>query len=552
MPMKSIVKRTFLILLILSIVERSSGGGINIEPKSVRLNGYLTGVFLSPREVVSMQYTAIDYSYSGDNYEYYLFLIKADGMEPIYILQVAADHKGRNQVEFYFELGFTLPSQPGKYTISYNSVPIFTNTALGKNTPGSALLLDEKALGVVKNHLRAYRHLSDIYSLTILDPKNEKEKTPEIYLQVNGKTPAIRGITEKDLSQPSKFSWYVRNRINSTTFYFQYRLSPDEENWTPWTTAEKAEYYFIPKGNHSFEVKCKYRLNGIEKITNSARYAFELPQALIAEPKLPGDSQQDVYYIDKGEVTKKVTSSAQVVKDVYDKSRALIIGVKDYADKTWVKLPYISNDLERVQNTFTSMGFEVLRPKAQTRSEILTQVSKVISTSGKNDRLIIYISSHGFVQAGSNKPFITCSDCYRNNTVNCIKLDDLKDAMMQADKKIKHVLLILDCCTAGIGLLEKSSSLGGLKTLATQNGFHILTAGLGEQNARMSHEKKMSTFTYYLTEGLKNKNADYTKDGIITLTELLIYVQFMVGNATSSAQVPSLGRIAGLGEMIFE
>ena len=99
--------------------------------------------------------------------------------------------------------------------------------------------------------------------------------------------------------------------------------------------------------------------------------------------------------------------------------------------------------------------------------------------------------------------------------------------------------------------MDKAAGLTAVNTLATQRGSHIFTAGMSDQNARMYEDLKMSVFTYFLVNGLSSKAADYTKDGIITLSELLIYVQFNVATYTSSAQVPMSGRISGYGEMIF-
>jgi hypothetical protein len=39
--------------------------------------------------------------------------------------------------------------------------------------------------------------------------------------------------------------------------------------------------------------------------------------------------------------------------------------------------------------------------------------------------------------------------------------------------------------------------------------------------------------------------------GVITLSELLLYVQYEVARQTNSAQIPMMGRIMGDGEMLF-
>ncbi len=77
----------------------------------------------------------------------------------------------------------------------------------------------------------------------------------------------------------------------------------------------------------------------------------------------------------------------------------------------------------------------------------------------------------------------------------------------------------------------------------------MITAGTEDQSAEMDLAEKGSTFTKYLAEGLSQ--ADFTKDSVITLTELLLYVRFQVGKKTNGAQTPRLGCIQGPGEMVF-
>jgi hypothetical protein len=61
----------------------------------------------------------------------------------------------------------------------------------------------------------------------------------------------------------------------------------------------------------------------------------------------------------------------------------------------------------------------------------------------------------------------------------------------------------------------------------------------------------MSTFTYFLSEGLTGKAQILGNNGVITLTELSLYVQYEVARHTNSQQIPMLGRMRGDGEMLF-
>jgi Caspase domain len=353
--------------------------------------------------------------------------------------------------------------------------------------------------------------------------------------------------------QPVKFSWFTKNLEKEGNLLFRYRLYP-EDDWSPWQRDNYVDFYFINKGQHEFQVQCTYAEANLEKTTNLARYSFMLSNPIVARPEnlptefRPGDK---IEFIDKGDVKQTATKASEVVRSVYNKSTILILGVESYADRSFVPLPFVRNDLSAVARTFSAMGFSVKQPPVKTRDEIISAIRSTLVSLEKNDRLVIYVSSHGYVDTHTGRPMLATGDCIKADGGKCISVSEVKDLINTMGGKARHILLILDCCTSGVGVIDKSSALGPLRSLETEKGAHILTAGMGDQNARMDNEFKMSVFTHYLVEGLTNKAADYTKDGIITLTELLIYVQYHVAQRTDSQQIPSWGRIDGFGEIIF-
>jgi hypothetical protein len=616
-------KSIFLSTVLLMFAAQLFGGGIHIDSKSVTLNGYACGAFFLPRQSVLMKYIATDYSYSGDNYEYFLFkfavnvkieqsvgfngvnapkdvnviqhALKSMGfysktvdgvystelagaikdfqlknglgqdgkvdpkgatiqylsvVKPIYFLQAARDHKSRgDQNKFSFELKVNLPGENGNYTLLYHRFPIFAYNAVGIKSDGNEVILDNIARQEIQKHLSKYPYAFEEFCTVNTGTQETEAKTGELYLKLNGKVPGQQKLELENI--PAHFSWYTRNITKESKALFRFRLHPTEE-WSYWQTAQTADYYIINKGAHEFQVEAKYTEAGEEKITNQARFSFFLEKPFLAEPDGALLKTDEITFIDKGEVVRGTKNPKEVINQVYDRSTALIIGVDSYDDPTWVRLPYVSNDLKAVKDAFSKMGFSVKSPVEKKRVEISNEVRSAIMSAGRNDRLVIYISSHGFLDLITNKPMIASKDCYKNNPGNCLNISELKDLIKGAEKKVRHILLILDCCTSGVGVIDKNASLGGMKSLATQNGIHVLAAGMSDQNAKMSEQFKMSVFTYFLTKGLQNKVADYTKDGIVTLTELLIYVQYNVANYTKSEQVPSWGRVSGFGEMIFE
>jgi hypothetical protein len=89
--------------------------------------------------------------------------------------------------------------------------------------------------------------------------------------------------------------------------------------------------------------------------------------------------------------------------------------------------------------------------------------------------------------------------------------------------------------------------------VARRTGFHILTAGMAEQEAFSNAEKTHSLFTQYFVDGILGA-ADFADraDGYVSLSELVVFVRYNVAKATGGAQTPMLGRIGGYGEMLFK
>ena len=118
-------------------------------------------------------------------------------------------------------------------------------------------------------------------------------------------------------------------------------------------------------------------------------------------------------------------------------------------------------------------------------------------------------------------------------------------------KRVRQVLLAIDSCFAGLGIISKSAGVPDFSRLAAASGAYMLTAGMADQVAEIDPQLKMSTFTHYLAKGLTGDASLFDRNGIITLTELFLYVQYNVAKQTGSRQIPMLGRLQGNGEMLF-
>lgn len=528
------------------------GGGFSIERESVRFNGYKCEAVFPPGQLINMTYVARHYSFSGghDNYEYIVFKItNQTTRKSLVLLQLARDYVDRSQTSLSFSINFKLPQAGGTYLVTYYKEPLFSPFAYGKFSADKSIQASETELRSIETYYRNVYNTS-LCAIKVYAGVSVTANSPTVYMQVNKKLPTAVKINEAE--KEIEFSWNVINVNRTTGHQYRYRLYPDEE-WSLWQTDKYVKYYLINKGVHDFQVECRYASNGKIMVTPVAQFSFTLEKTFLGTPEdmfeyKPGD---EISFIDKGEIRQSTRNPKEITGRVYDKSTALLIGVDRYDDRNFGILPYVNNDINAVSNAFTRLGFTINNPAAKTRNDIMTAIRSNLQSMGKNDRLIIYISSHGFLDPLDSKPMIAAQDCNKAKGINAISIDEIKSLIKGTNMKGRHVLLILDCCTSGVGVMDKAAGLVAVRTLATQRGSHILTAGMADQNARMYEGLQMSVFTHYLVKGLSTKAADYTRDGIITLSELLIYVQFNVASYTGSAQVPMSGRIAGYGEIIF-
>jgi len=78
-----------------------------------------------------------------------------------------------------------------------------------------------------------------------------------------------------------------------------------------------------------------------------------------------------------------------------------------------------------------------------------------------------------------------------------------------------------------------------------------MTAGKSGEKAKMGEEwENHSVYTYYLLKGLQG-NSDSDKNGIITETELQVYLETNVSRHTDRKQNPQSYPIVGEGTFIF-
>ena len=129
------------------------------------------------------------------------------------------------------------------------------------------------------------------------------------------------------------------------------------------------------------------------------------------------------------------------------------------------------------------------------------------------------------------------------------------ETALQRFIKAKKVVVIADACHSGgvgqaydsnvrinRGIAEVNPISSGLQNLSRiGDGICVISASDEKQ---LSQESEMwggghGVFTYFLLEGL-NGGADYNRDGLVTLGELIPYLSEQVRRETKNAQSPTV------------
>lgn len=457
-----------------------------------------------------------------------------------------------------YEVTFTVPGTPGTYRVVWGQVPAFYSspiapdlrikTAFRAQGPERRLLID---------NLLAYRGaIKEMASIRVTTTPVKMPEVIPLYLRVNDEVPAYAKFAGGVQGKPMVLSWYVGDefRRDKSRVLFRYRMEPEDDDWGAWTSARSVGYSFLHRGVHRFVVQAKYTEAGQSMESIPATFQFTLPKEHVSKPTAET--------LTKGISGVGAAGEAPIAfGELYAKSRALLIGMWKFDDA--VRFPQfdeqkIGTDVATLKAALMRNGFEVttLVQDRVRREDISAAISRLVNGAGRDDRLLVYFSTHGFPDPLlPSKGYLATADCTADDPRGrCFALDELAEHAQRAldGKRVRQVLYAVDSCFSGLGVAQKSVAVTtNLNQLAMPQGVFMLTAGMANQLAQIDPQLGMSTFTYYLADGL-NGNADILgNNGLITLSELFVYVQYKVAERTQSKQIPMLGRIRGDGEMLF-
>ena len=214
----------------------------------------------------------------------------------------------------------------------------------------------------------------------------------------------------------------------------------------------------------------------------------------------------------------------------------IAVGINQYQNSA-LNLNFAQPDAAGILKFFSSASSTLFRTvnitelfnNGATKAELLAKLRGLKSTAPE-DVVIVYLAGHG-ESVGPDWYFLPHEVVYPERPEEVrqkgLSSQEIKDLVMQIGAK--KVLLLMDACKSGFAL-QAFSARGAderlaLAQLARASGVHIVAASTKDQFASEVQELGHGLFTYTLLEGLQGQADGSPKDGVVTVRELLAFVE---------------------------
>ena len=250
--------------------------------------------------------------------------------------------------------------------------------------------------------------------------------------------------------------------------------------------------------------------------------------------------------------------------DIYDNSWALIVGINKYENVR--PLNYAIEDASAIKNMlindfgFPRSNVNVLLNSEASQSNIKKQLNALVRSAKDNDRVVFYFAGHGMTETsgleGTDMGFLLPVEGDADNLyLTAIPMDELKRISNMS--KAKHMMFLVDACYGGLAAqntrsLQNSDVPNFIEKISNDFSRQIITAGGKSEEVLEKDDWEHSAFTKNILSGLKQKRADINSDGIITGSEIGMYLKENVSLDTDNFQTPQVRRFTSHeGEIIF-
>lgn len=255
----------------------------------------------------------------------------------------------------------------------------------------------------------------------------------------------------------------------------------------------------------------------------------------------------------------------------FARSHALVVGVNAYDPARGVApLNNAVADAEAVASALMRhQGFAAQLLVDAACGDLRTALRDLVARVAAEDRVVVYFAGHGLWRDDDGGPagFLLLRDAMTRDPTSFVAMREVRELL--AALRCRHVLVVLDCCFAGA---FRSIATRDVRTAAAVSrqrfqryveaaAWQVITStgpdqlaldGLGERGGAVAGH---SPFATALLRGLAGE-ADLNGDGLITATELYLYIRDQVedaGERSRAVQSPGLFPLPqhDCGEFVF-
>ena len=230
----------------------------------------------------------------------------------------------------------------------------------------------------------------------------------------------------------------------------------------------------------------------------------------------------------------------------YKSSFALVIGNIDYSGG-WRTLPGVKTDIDAVKNSLQQKGFKVILRQNLSKSALENAFEEFIFEYGMEPsrRLLFYYAGHGEsvknLESQASMSYLVGIDAPKRglNPSGFLRKSLSMDRVdvFAAQIQSRHALFVFDSCFSG-GIFK--SSMGGQEHIEEKTGQpvrYFITSGSATEEVPDD-----SQFRKLFLEGIDGE-ADLTRDGYVTGTELGMFLHEKIVNYSRKTLHPQYGKI---------
>ncbi len=237
---------------------------------------------------------------------------------------------------------------------------------------------------------------------------------------------------------------------------------------------------------------------------------------------------------------------------------AVVVGISQYSKPGIPSLSYCHKDAQEFYEFLkTPQGgayeedhMKLLLNQDATLENIRSSLFEFLRQAIDKDFVVIYFSGHGAPEPGNpnNMYLLTYDSDPKKLATTAFPMWDVNTALTRYINAKKVVIFTDACHSGGVGEGLATKGLEGAEAnlinryLAdlgrSKDGTVVFTASQPGELSQELDKFQHGVFTYYLLEGLKGK-ADFNNDYVVTITELMDYVEDQVKRATLGNQHPT-------------